>query len=211
MRLIYHRAETVRIWLGESYDESKKVFRFIPKLAKVWTSRDFSDSPFATEPCTPKDMESMAALFQRAYWHRVWVVQEIAVARKAVAHCGPDTIIWSELSEALKAVNLMPRQAFGKLPVDSPALLELMICPAMPFTSQLTPPCELEKLLFVHYTKQATNPKDKIFALIGISEARDDPRFVIDYSRSLREIFISVVEYICQVHGHVLLSGSLGI
>jgi hypothetical protein len=30
----------------------------------------------------------------------------------------------------------------------------------------------IEKLLFVHHRKQSTNPKDKVFALIRISEAQ---------------------------------------
>jgi len=56
-----------------------------------------------------------------------------------------------------------------------------------------------DEFLLIHHLKQSTNPIDKVFALIGISEARDEPDdrdFFLDYSRSLRKTFTNFVEYL---------------
>jgi hypothetical protein len=159
MRLIYNGAEVVRIWLGESYDQSGKVFGFIRKLSKMWQTGSESEGPFAMEPCNPKDVESMASLFERAYWHRVWVVQEVTVARRAVVHCRPDTVIWSEFLNTLRAINFKTDQIFGKS-LNVPGLLALASCAAISFTPEEQPTLprhrlrfRLEELLIVHFTK----------------------------------------------------------
>lgn len=48
---------------------------------------------------------------------------------------------------------------------------------------------------------QATDPKDKAYALVRISTTRDDPRFIIDYSRSARDVYISIVQYMLSYQG----------
>jgi hypothetical protein len=42
----------------------------------------------------------------------------------------------------------------------------------------------------------ATDPRDMVYALVGLTNARDDPRMQIDYSQSVRQVYISVVDYV---------------
>jgi hypothetical protein len=35
-----------------------------------------------------------------------------------------------------------------------------------------------------------------VYALVGLTNARDDPRMQIDYSQSVRQVYISVVDYV---------------
>jgi hypothetical protein len=55
---------------------------------------------------------------------------------------------------------------------------------------------DLLQLLLMHRRQQATDPKDLVYALVGLSIARDDPTFVLDYSRSIRDVYMSVVEHL---------------
>lgn len=167
MRLIYHGAEVVRIWLGESYDQSGKVLGFIRKLSKMWETGSKSDGPFATEPGNPKDLESMVSLFERAYWQRVWVVQEVTVARRATVHCGLDTVIWSEFLDALRAITIKSHLIFEKS-VNVPGILALASSRAISFTpeEQTTRPryrlrSNLEKLLLFITENNQQIPKIK--------------------------------------------------
>lgn len=67
-----------------------------------------------------------------------------------------------------------------------------------------SPLSSLYRCLLNFDRSQATDPRDKVYALAGISTARDDPDFVIDYKFSEREVYTSAVQ-------HMLSMGSLQI
>jgi hypothetical protein len=44
--------------------------------------------------------------------------------------------------------------------------------------------------------KSSTDPRDKVHGIVGLTIARDDPRFTIDYSRTVSEVYRDVAEYV---------------
>jgi hypothetical protein len=44
--------------------------------------------------------------------------------------------------------------------------------------------------------RRAADPSDFVYALVGLTSARDDPLMLIDYSQSVRQVYMSVVEYV---------------
>jgi hypothetical protein len=42
----------------------------------------------------------------------------------------------------------------------------------------------------------ATDPRDVDYALLGLSKARDDSRMTIDYSQSVRQVYMQSVDYV---------------
>jgi len=48
----------------------------------------------------------------------------------------------------------------------------------------------------MHRLKCATDPRDKIYAIVGNPKAVDDPDFVIDYKLSAKHVFINTVDYV---------------
>jgi hypothetical protein len=80
MRHIYHTAETVRIWLGESYSDSSSAFELLRELATLAVKKTseaiiHQDTVFITQRL--KHFDALCSLFERSYWERVWIVQEI--------------------------------------------------------------------------------------------------------------------------------------
>jgi hypothetical protein len=59
--------------------------------------------------------------------------------------------------------------------------------------SPSTPP-DLYTTLSAFTLKNSTDPRDRVYALVGLTTARDDPRFVINYSASVRRIYIDAVK-----------------
>jgi hypothetical protein len=55
---------------------------------------------------------------------------------------------------------------------------------------------DINALLSTVWTKKASDPRDKIYALLGLSSARNDSRFVINDSASVRQVYINLVRYI---------------
>jgi hypothetical protein len=44
--------------------------------------------------------------------------------------------------------------------------------------------------------KTSTDPRDKLYGILGLTTARDDPRFTVDYSRTVSEVYRNVAEYV---------------
>jgi hypothetical protein len=55
---------------------------------------------------------------------------------------------------------------------------------------------DINALLSAFWAKKASDPRDYIYALVGLSSARNDSRFIVDYSASVRQVYINVVRYI---------------
>jgi hypothetical protein len=83
---IYGCASRVCIWLGESSQTSRIALRFINN--EVLQLRKF-DSLCDSRQATPK-WDALLELMQRPWFSRRWVVQEIALVRKAFIYCGKD-------------------------------------------------------------------------------------------------------------------------
>src|SRR5207248_7213947 len=50
-----------------------------------------------------QDFAAIVSLFERDYWKRLWVVQEVFNARNIVVYCGERTVPWSVCKLASKA------------------------------------------------------------------------------------------------------------
>jgi hypothetical protein len=98
MSAIYGRAESVCIWLGESDSSSKMALKFIrDEVLKLQNFDELCESKEAS-----RKWSALLDLMQRPWFSRRWVVQEIALARKAKIYCGPDEISWKEFAVAVE-------------------------------------------------------------------------------------------------------------
>ncbi|TVY83343.1 Heterokaryon incompatibility protein 6 OR allele [Lachnellula suecica] len=210
MRLIYSLAKEVQVWLGEAKESSDLAFQFMRDLAVlsgVDDSKHLIDEKF-DDPQTLPLFKASAALFSRSYWRRIWVVQEVASAKKTTVHCGPETLPWPEVSAAAKVLRdnypkltlIFPSNSLltGDLTAKGPSTL---LKRKTPLTETGDPKFGLENLLLTHRFKSATDPRDLVYALLGLSTAHNDPDFILDYSRSLEDVYTDVVKYILKSSG----------
>ncbi|KAF2255976.1 HET-domain-containing protein, partial [Trematosphaeria pertusa] len=104
MQRIYEEAQLVLIWLGPARDESD--------VAMDNDKEDEEDDGLTLEQIlsqvTNKHGTQAALptgaiyhLLQRPWWQRVWVVQELGAARKAIFMCGSRSIDANRMSTAL--------------------------------------------------------------------------------------------------------------
>ncbi|KAH8660677.1 hypothetical protein BGZ60DRAFT_381685 [Tricladium varicosporioides] len=196
MRRIYQNAESVLVWLGLEYNRSGTAIQLAGDLNKLSHKEIVA---LIRDPARTEHLEALVVLFRRQYWWRIWVIQEVSCAKKAMVYCGPDAIPWVELdnlSDILRQHDSLLRDLFYEHPsyirtlthggprglqlsryspnVDAPPLLELLLC---------------------HKSKKSTDPKDKVYALVGISSSRYTFGN-IDYSHSLKDIFTHTAKHI---------------
>lgn len=96
MAMIYNRADSVSVWLGREDKDSSRAIEFIERLLKL----DNFD-PLTSDPGTPAQWAALLNLMHRRWFNRRWIVQEIALARRATIFCGSQSVSWQDFSSAV--------------------------------------------------------------------------------------------------------------
>jgi hypothetical protein len=95
-RRIFSQATNVAIWLGRSYESSQRAFAFIGLHYQNRNSKE-AIIRIIKDANAGEDLDAVVRLFNREYWNRVWVVQEIASASNSTVYCGNDGMAWDAL------------------------------------------------------------------------------------------------------------------
>ncbi|KAL8942687.1 MAG: hypothetical protein Q9211_001285 [Gyalolechia sp. 1 TL-2023] len=137
----------------------------------------------------------LAKLFNKPWWFRLWVVQEVLHATsKPLLGCGRAWISWGVVREAMV---LGPRKGVGNaIPRNPAAILNFSLL-------SFRGPGDrggrkLDDLLMATSDRQTALPHDKIFALLGLAaqEAVDD--VPVDYGQSYSVIYQKAMVHVLQ-------------
>lgn len=175
MGKIYQTATTVLVWLGEDEDSIASSWRAIQRRAfhSDWKERrDFEDKAFE-------------GFLTHPWFTRTWTLQEVLLARKAVLLCGTRWIDWRLITETIGP----------KGPLEA-----LRRCTEIMQSDQHRERRNLFKeLLIVSSTRDATNPRDRIYALLGLM-TRNTFQIRPDYRMSYWQLIADFVRD--QVRSH---------
>lgn len=197
MQLIYKKANSVSIWLGPE-EGCGHGLDFLVKLNRA---------PLAIMQISELEMRDMARLFLRAYWERIWVVQEVQCAPVTSVHCGNST----HSLEIYKLVNSLAVEHEDFLNERFRNLMDPSTQARLSNTLARFGPARLDdavdnsrhgsqallyKLSF-HRDKNASDPRDKVYGILGLldSPLLNDKRVGPDYCRPASVLFTNVVKY----------------
>ncbi|KAI8713607.1 hypothetical protein NCS52_01305600 [Fusarium sp. LHS14.1] len=148
------------------------------------------------------NQSALLGLLERPWFQRIWVLQEVAAARHVLIKCGPAEIDGYVFCSGLSALDL----SFEIRPdlrrwVRSVAFL----IRGAGLRSRCTPSrlgrfsmdiCSLGELLDMYHTHKATDRRDKVYALLGMSS--DDPSIAglsANYEISWGQLFPQLVKF----------------
>jgi hypothetical protein len=202
MRLIYAKAKRVCIWVGVGFNESFLAFRLLKMLRdKIMDSSETRS--LLKNPLFVHYLLRLSELFSQEYFFRVWVTQEVVCAREAVVHCGIDSIGWSDLVAVQEtiATNHFQSLVEANRRHPNPYLIQSFVfwgsrMMRLPEALDNVGLPELSTMLEQSYNKHTSDPRDHIYGIIGLTRARNDERLRINYSKSVRQLFLDVCEYI---------------
>ncbi|TQS36088.1 hypothetical protein Golomagni_03471 [Golovinomyces magnicellulatus] len=203
MKEIYPRADKVLVWLGEADEKDELAIKAIDEWATFNRQyRRDSDATrfakfeerFAFKPGYRDTLEAVGRLTYRPWFNRCWTFQEILLSTKAELLVGEFRITWDCFYHALEAFplhllaeNVLNLNALfmchGKTIVQRTAIIKLDFY----LISQ-----NLSRVLQVTRNFTATDPRDKIFSMLSISRMENPCKFLPDYSKSIRETFVSL-------------------
>jgi hypothetical protein len=86
MKEIYQNALATRVWLGLAGPDNDLAFDFFAYLAQGPSALSDTLPDFLQEGM--KHLVQFKELFQRSWWSRVWVLQEVILGPVAFLHCG---------------------------------------------------------------------------------------------------------------------------
>ena len=210
MQEIYGRSLDVITWLGASGDESEMAADFINSLSGCWgeQTQDRLKQTLAEQLDNygPKVWDALCNLCKRPYWSRLWVVQELVMGtdRKPVL-CGDREIRWDDLFNALwyfhapqdDTTAASVREVLDSKPDHAAALRRLLEVEYWHFheiievdwmRKQLPAP-ETMALMTYSRRRDAADPRDMIYGLLGIMDRSLAANVQADYTAEVREIY----------------------
>ncbi|CAH0017090.1 unnamed protein product [Clonostachys rhizophaga] len=206
MTSIYGGAESVAVWLGDSGDNSDLAIDLIQGVFN--SDNDGAVSRIISAEGFTAHFTALVKLFEREFWDRLWVVQEILNAQMVTVYCGNSSVSW----EVLQGASIIFQQHEKDLRIQFPRgktkgsrrglsyAHVLSSCgPASLELLRVSPEEEIISLLSVLRVcrpKLAAEPRDKVFGVLGILPAETSFHFPPNYGSSLREVYTNVVDLI---------------
>jgi hypothetical protein len=125
------------------------------------------------------EWDAFVGLFKRPWFHRIWVFQEVVMASDAVVLCGELSLPWDALHAGCKIVESSqiyrnnPRR-WSCLPALNMATIRKSIINAKKGSNPdlwnaVMAELIFEKLLRQTRSAQATDPRDKVYALLSLA------------------------------------------
>ncbi|KAL8669116.1 MAG: hypothetical protein Q9168_006281 [Polycauliona sp. 1 TL-2023] len=186
MRNIYAQAEETYVWLGPKLDDGETAIEMLEKLDQLereesilgkdasirheYYNSDSVDLPKMADPA----WRSLLTFLNRSYFERIWVVQELVVARNQVTVlCGDITFTWKVLSTALGVIDHLewrgPLLTLAEKHGISIATPAFALEDAVTILQRSRGKLGLEVSVSMCRSFRATDPRDKIIALLGFA------------------------------------------
>ncbi|KAG4428066.1 hypothetical protein IFR05_016452, partial [Cadophora sp. M221] len=207
MKAIYERADKVIAWLGPSSDNSHLAFQLVRELHAHSNDVNWIKKRHR-HPQASESLAAFSTLLRREYWSRMWIVQELAVAKLKLLQCGIDSIDARAMSDVQKLLTSISRKE-GEYDEDYIMLLlpnDARARAAVQFKG-MTEVRELQEVLasrqrsvsffdcVLHNSlKGATDPRDMIYGLAGLANTNDIYRIEVDYSLDVGDVFIDLAK-----------------
>lgn len=208
MGVVYSTATRVIVWLGPQQDESEKALDIMEHVGRCVDVVKSFDTFRASSECPEKDkewanpggclpfrdgqLEPVLRLFQRPYFHRVWIRQEICLANAATIYCGTRTLDWEVFRKAVVCFRFKARRSsclakehYNDFDKARRSMYNIFRVKAGAYS-----------YTFIRYIlgeAECRNPVDKIFAMLALLCGSDRRLDVIpDYQRETEDVYSDV-------------------
>ena len=135
-------------------------------------------------------IQGFMEFFQRPYWSRVWIIQEIIAASKVVVYCGSSSTKLENIEMVLK------RTAEGKEFLRRGQVPNFEAFRKSQISGKASP---LVKLLMSSRASLATDPRDKVFAMLGIASDGEELIPLPNYKQPLDSVLEDMTRSILSI------------
>jgi hypothetical protein len=223
-------------WLGEGNAETEVAIDIIKELAsKAWrfgihgskTGPGLVDVSAAgagvkkalRELADQLDVQALNAFSSQPWFSRLWVVQEACLPSKMILCNGSNTLNWNDLLAASIIILKCITSNKSFLGVFDSSLEEVVLLGAtqqefaLARSGRITDAKsgDLHAMVHLHQNKACSNPVDKIYGLLGLKRADELIEVIIDYSKSIEEVYQAfTLAYLQKNNIHILHYAGIG-
>lgn len=186
MKEIYARAFTVLVYLGRASmddDSSSDIAMSLlgqPDRLQVFSQLDVHQAT------------SLKRLFERPYFRRMWIVQEVALAKTIEFHCGSATTYVSKFAGNPLEAILGSRVTPPWLRHSKQTAMDISRYHAAAQAKQIL------GLMFDTALCDCKDDRDRIFALLSLLNPSDREQLSVDYSLSTAQVYTGIALYLAK-------------
>lgn len=212
MRNIYSKARRVLVWLGQDKaNNAKLAFSTICEIVRSWrpptSPQKFLSYKDAFEPqengvrIDEDGWTALQALFQTDYFTRFWVIQELVLGQNATVVWGGHTISWGLVG--ISAAWLLTRgwATHPDWPISAAYNAFLIYVLPLARRSAISSFSKLDLSAVLATTMgkfKSTDPRDRIFALLGMPFSGNDPEkeqlVSPDYTADVQSVYTNATK-----------------
>ncbi|KAG7291026.1 hypothetical protein NEMBOFW57_001034 [Staphylotrichum longicolle] len=212
MGSVYALATRVVAWLGPEADDSTRALETLEHLGKQIEMKGTGEilSPICDRPewvhkfpCDDATLRALRALLHRRWFQRLWVWQEIVLANlDAHVQCGRKTVSWYFLRRGLVILREtdLPRAEMRAGLMPNP----LCWLPYI-FEADYRVWHGVSKLLHSAGQTGCVDPRDRIYALLGMCEPRLAARVRVDYTLPHAQVYADFFKLFVESYQSLLL------
>lgn len=198
MGQIYRAAEVVNIWLGEENEDTELAWDQIQAFQRTFRDPEEVDDDGNPIPHvittlgilslrSPRWM-ALTDMFKRSYFRRMWIVQEVVLGSKCIVHCGSFVTSWEILARSSLCLGADEvQQAEAHYTVRMISGLKRQLANHKPRL--------LVTILDNTFNLQCTDPKDKIYGILGLVTDLNQGELSPDYSLSHEGIYHQITRF----------------
>ncbi|KAE8379051.1 HET-domain-containing protein [Aspergillus bertholletiae] len=185
MRTIYAQADRVIVWLGDAVEDGDKALEGIGRLGERRDTDSFLDTPVSSD--------AYRQLLRRDWFSRIWVLQEVGVARCISIMCGSVYINGHIFCEGLSRLRLSS-DFLSRIGPVAYLINGALYRPKHEVGSYGS--LSIGELIGMYQNHDATKQHDKVYALLGLSADLTTTVLEPNYNLTWKEVFKKVINYI---------------
>ncbi|KAF2678266.1 HET-domain-containing protein [Lentithecium fluviatile CBS 122367] len=208
MAEIYKAASRVVIWLGVAEDDTLSAFELIDTLASMPLAERLHLSQRSANLPKIEYWVALARLFERTWFNRAWVIQEVTFARELTVLCGSHRLAWDRLTVVSQFLatsiwtNFFKSSEFLQ---SSNGAARWHNTPArLAATRRTYSSASSDGLLYALIRGRPSvcqDPRDKVYSQLGLGHANIFP----SYKVTVAEAYITTAKYILEHTDNLLL------
>lgn len=198
MKDIYSVASSVWAWIGPSTPLSRVGMQRIGNIpASIDPESDpglHSLDPGISKVAITKALEGDGAegiqdVFLRPYWKRAWVVQELFLGKDTRVVCGDDEVPLQRFYALDTLAFRYGKTSKDPWPPGSPITRPPRVLQMANYSRR-----PLSALLGATNRLRCSDPRDKVYCLLGMTESCEAESIVPDYARPTQKVYGDVVQ-----------------
>ncbi len=197
MAAVYSMASQVIVWLGPESQNSTLALRAVDGLGsqlrvdwKIYEMNSVLTGEKITQFFNPFDdatWKSVGDVLRRPWFDRLWIWQEVRLAREAYLFCGNEGVPWESLRRAMLYLQRASKPAgFGHLIERCYYLVSYQDYVAGVLD-------KLDHILENARSASCSDPRDKIFAVLSLAHKSETRGLDPDYSKPAEAVFQDLV------------------